>query len=159
MVGTSSSGNHFSKEHGLLLFLPSELQLALARLQTNRSLGRSYAGLLAVTEGFHELGCLDKEEYEALKERYSQKLPCSIVVERRKPRILEDAQEQTKLRKLEVDFSNTIKQWNTMKPKAREYWVKKAEEYRDKVPNAKIVLALASEVGDPIKQETLAGGP
>ncbi len=158
MVGTGSSGNHFSKEHGLLLFLPPELQLAHAQLTVNRKLSRSRAGLLALTEGLHELGCLDKEAYEALKERYSQKMVFSIVAERSKPRTIDDVQEQTKLRKLDAAFSNVISQWPTMSTKSRIIWVNKAREFKDKVPNAELVLDLVIGNNDPSKQETLVGG-
>lgn len=154
MVGTSSSGNRFSKDNGLLLFMPGEHQLALARLQANRGLGRSYAGLLALTEGFHELGCLDKEEYEALKERYSQKLPCSVVSERTRPRTVEVVMEQTRLKKLEADFSNAVTNWPLMTEKARLYWLKKAKEFNGKVPSAQMLLEIAAEDAGPAKHET-----
>lgn len=157
MVGTASSGNRFSKEHGLLLFQPAELQLALAKLQVDRKLGRTYAGLLALTEGFYKLGCLDKEAYEALKERYSMKLPCSIVAERIRPRTVEQVQEQTRLRKLEADFSNIISNWASMSTKSRLFWLNKAREVKGKASNADMVLALATEEGGAARQETLTG--
>jgi len=135
-----------------------DLQLALAKLQVDRNLGRSYSGLLALTEGLHVLGCLNDAAYKALKERYSQKLECTVVVapeQPRPPHTLSEAKEQARLKKIESNLSDVIKQWNTMKPQSRDYWVKQAEEYKDKVSNAKMVLALASEAGGPIKQETL----
>jgi hypothetical protein len=157
MVGTASSGNHVSKEHGLLLFLPAELQLAHAKLQVDRKLGRSYAGLLALTEGFYKCGCLDKAEYDALKERYSMKLPCSIIAERTKPRTVEQMQEQTRLRKIEVDLSNVISNWATMPTKSRLFWLNKAKDFKGKISNAVMVLALGESKGGAVKQETLRG--
>jgi hypothetical protein len=156
MVGTSQSG-HNSKEHGLLLFLAPELQLALAQLQVNQQLSRARAGLLALTEGFYKCGCIKKEAYEALKNRYSEKITCSIVAEHAKPRTVQEVQEQTRLRKLEVEFSRVISQWSSMSTKNRNSWLKEAEEYKDRVPNAKLVLALATENNGPVKQETLTG--
>jgi hypothetical protein len=156
-MGSASSGNHFSKEHGLLLFLPPELQLAHAKMQVDKKLGRSYAGLLALTEGFYKSGCLDKEQYDALKERYSHPMLCSVVTQRTRPRTVEQVQEQNKLRKLEVDFSNVINNWTTMSTKSRMFWMTKAQEFKDRVSNAKLVLALATEEGGATKQETLSG--
>lgn len=141
----------------MLLYMPGELQLALAQLQSNRRLGRSYAGLLALTEGFYASGCLDKEVYEALKERYSQKLPCSIVTERAKPRTTEAAQEQTLLRKLDADLSNVIKQWSTVPTKSRLHWANKAKEFKDKLSNAQMVLDLFAADNTLAKQETQDG--
>lgn len=157
MVGTRSSGNYRPKEHGLQLFLIPELQQALAKLQVDRNLGRCYAGLLAITEGFYKCGCIDKEVYEALKERYSTPIVCSVVAERAKPRTSGEAEEQNRIRKLEAEFSNVIAQWASMSTKNHLLYMKKAGEFKDRVPNAKLVLALAAEEGGPVRQETLPG--
>ena len=158
MVGNASSGNHGSKDYGLLLYMRSELVQAHAQLMANRQLTRSNAGLLALTEGLHELGCLDKDAYEACKELYSHKMVFSLVAERHRPKTVDGVQEQTRLKKMEVDFSQVISQWSSMPTKARLFWGNKAKDFKDKVPNAAIVLELASTAGDA-KQEVLAGGP
>ena len=58
----------------MILFLDAEFCHALAKLQADKCLGRSYAGLMAFTEGLFSLGYLSKESYEAHVERYSEPL-------------------------------------------------------------------------------------
>ena len=59
------------REHGLLLFLNPTLTLSLVKLQADRNLGRSYAGLLALAEGLYQLGYLDKANHDQVAEKYS----------------------------------------------------------------------------------------
>lgn len=86
MVGTSTSGNRDPKDYGLLLFLPPEGVLALAKLQYELGLGRSYAGLLALHKGFHDFGAINDEQWAMLEERYSKKL--EIKIPEKKPEVL-----------------------------------------------------------------------
>jgi len=58
------------REHGLMLFLDGELYHAFSKLQADKCLGRSYAGLRAFTEGIYHLGYISKDSYEAHVERY-----------------------------------------------------------------------------------------
>jgi len=59
------------KEHGVMLFLDKILYTAFIKLQADKGLGRSFAGLLPFTEGLYHLGYLSKEDYEAHIEKYS----------------------------------------------------------------------------------------
>ena len=59
---------------------------------------------------------------------------------------LEQQKEQKTMEKWNRMFSNVIKQWNTMKPENQEYYIRKAEELKDEVPNAKLVLAYRQSV-------------
>jgi hypothetical protein len=156
MVGKSSSGNHNSKDYGLLLYMRAELLQAHAQLMANRQLSRSNAGLLALTEGLHELGCLDKEQYEACKELYSRKMVFSLVAERSRPKTVEAVQEQSTISKLEAEFSSAVTNWPLMKEKARIFMLKKAEKWKDKVPSAQMLLELAAEEPGSVHQETLS---
>ncbi len=54
------------KEHGLMLFLGKPLYNAFIKLQADKGLGRSYAGLLSFTSGLYYLGYLSKIDYEEL---------------------------------------------------------------------------------------------
>ena len=42
------------KEHGLLLYLPPELHLALIKFEAEHEIGRSYAGLLLLTKQLYQ---------------------------------------------------------------------------------------------------------
>jgi hypothetical protein len=129
------------REHGLMLYLCPELQIAHVKLQADKELGRSYAGLLAFTEGLHTLGYLEKADYERLREKYSQGL------EKEQPLTFEQLQKQKEIDKMAKKFSMVLDQWH-MHPdsKWRDYWLREAEAWKDKVPNAKLVLALQGEL-------------
>lgn len=58
-------------EHKVLLCLDRELYMAFIRLQADKGLGRSYAGLIPYIEGLYKMGYLSKECYEAHLEKYS----------------------------------------------------------------------------------------
>lgn len=60
------------REHGLMLYLGPQLYSAFIRLQADKDLGRSYAGLLAFVEGLHELGYLSDKDYAVAVKRYNQ---------------------------------------------------------------------------------------
>ena len=127
------------REHGLMLFLDGELYTAFIKLQADKGLGRSFAGLLPFVEGLHNLGYISKEVYEEHRKRYSQPLVAE------KPLTLKQLKKKESIAKLTKEFSNVIKQWDTMNVKAQQYWIKKASEHRDSVPNAKLLLGLRRE--------------
>jgi len=52
-----------SNDHYLPLMLNAKLKMALIKLQADRELGQSYAGLLALVEGLHSLKYLNDEDY------------------------------------------------------------------------------------------------
>lgn len=62
------------REHGLMLFLDGELYHAQSKLQADKCLGRSYAGLRVYTEGIYRLGYISKDCYEAHVEKYEKPL-------------------------------------------------------------------------------------
>ena len=125
------------KDHILRLFLSSELNMGLVDLQAKKRLGRSFAGLLALTEGLHSLGCLSEEEYNFFKKRYSDKLV------KKKPLTPVQLKQKEKLEAWEQQFSGVLSQWTSMKPQSKRYYVEQAQKYLDSVPNAKLILDLA----------------
>lgn len=125
------------REHGVMLFLSKDLYLGFIKLQAEKNLGRSYAGLLPFVEGLFKLGYISKEVYEVHKRKYSTSL-----LEDNTP-TLEKLERKTQYDKLVKQFSNVIKQWPTMKAKSKNYWVKKAQEHQADIPNAKLILELA----------------
>jgi len=148
VVGTHRSGNRQTKDYGLLLFLAPELQLGLARLQVQRGLGRTYAGLLAFTRGLRVEDCISEEAYERLKEKYSEKLVRAAQLEQ--PRTLGDLREKQRIEELARNFGNVLGQWVTMNDKARLFWVKKARENQT-VPNALLILDLSEKEATQIE--------
>ena len=62
------------KEHGCILYLSKELYSAWIKLQADKDLGRSYAGLLPFVEGLYRLGYLSKDVYEEHFKKYSRPL-------------------------------------------------------------------------------------
>jgi len=128
------------REHGLPLYLSSELNMGLVDLQHKKRLGRSYAGLLALTEGLYSLGCISQEVYEKFKIKYSDPL----VQKKAESLTKEQIEREKRLKDIETQFSNVIKQWNTMTEKSRQHYIKKAKKYETVISNAKLVLALAN---------------
>ncbi len=126
------------KEHGVLLYLPPEVYSGFIRLQADKGLGRSYAGLLALTEGLHSFGYLSEDDYLMYIKRYSRKL-----TEQKTGLTLQQSKEKAARIKLEKQFSDVIKQWPTMRESSRKHYLEKALENKDRIPNAKLVLALA----------------
>lgn len=126
------------KGHGLVLYLAAELVLSLAKLQTEKRLGRSYAGLLALTEGFHELGVLSDEDYEHAKAQYS----VSLVQKNKKPLTLTQIKQKEEFEELEKHYSRLLEQWATLSEKTKTFHLKKAEKDAKKAKTAKLLLDL-----------------
>ncbi len=53
-----------------MLFLDGELYHAFSKLQADKCLGRSFAGLRAFTEGIYRLGYISERSYQAHVEKY-----------------------------------------------------------------------------------------
>ena len=143
MTGTSKSGNRFDKEYGLLLFLKPELLLGLAKIQVLKEVGRSYAGLLALTVGFHELGAIDDETFAVFEKKYSEKL---VREQPQKPLTPVELLENQKLQSKDRYFLSVIGQWDLhpdlkWRLKALAY----AEKFQDKLESARRVLALRQQ--------------
>ncbi len=98
------------KEHGVLIYLSKELYNGFIRLQADKGLGRSYAGLLPFVEGLYKLGYIATEVYQKHIEKYSVQLceenlsvaPLSPE-ERKLKHLLEQKNEQ---------FKGMLEQWD-----------------------------------------------
>jgi uridine kinase len=95
---------------------------------------------LCFIEGLYKFDFITKEVYEFHKEKYN------VPLVSQKPKVLttKELEKQQKIKDLEQQFSNVIQQWPKMKEKAKQYYIEKAKELRDTVPNAKLILALAN---------------
>jgi len=61
-----------------------------------------------------------------------------------KPLTKEQIEQQNKIQQEQKLFSEIIKQWATMRQSAKKKHIEAAKKWADKVPNAKLVLALAN---------------
>ena len=119
------------REHGVMLYLDRELYRAFIKLQADKDLGRSYAGLLPFVEGLYAMGYLTQQVYERHKEKYSSPL----VVEKPLQHFIDKEDEQ-----LNKTLKMVADQWNLHPdPKWRQGWITTAELHPT-LPNSKLVL-------------------
>ena len=129
-----------SHEHYLPLCLNGKLRLALIKLQAEKELGQSYAGLYALNEGLHSLKYLSDDDYQVFKKRYSDKL---VADEQQKQGDELNRQSLKEIESMTRYFSMVLDQWR-LHPNSewRSKQLKKAKMYANRVPNAKSVLDL-----------------
>jgi hypothetical protein len=120
------------REHGVMLYLDKTLYKAFIRLQADKGLGRSYAGLLAFVEGLFHLGFLSKEDYQKYVAKYSQGL-----TEEPKPSTLEELQKEEQLKQWQRQFQIALDQFETMPSHSKQYYLKKAKELQNEIPEAR----------------------
>lgn len=140
----SESQGHGFKEHGLMLYLSPSLYMGFIKLQGDKGLGRSFAGLLAFNEGMHKLGYIQDAEYEANKVKYSRKLVPEVPA---KPLTLQEQASKKERDSLARAFGSVIEQWNMTHgdPLWKEKWLAKAEKYKDTIPAAQQLLDMVAE--------------
>jgi hypothetical protein len=116
------------------------------KLQANMELGQSYAALYIYNEGLRNLKLINEEDYQVNKKRYSRKL-IDEAQQKIMPEI--DMQAVKEVESMTRYFSMVLDQWH-LHPNSdwRNKQLKKAKEYENRVPNARLVLDLG-------KQETL----
>ena len=128
------------KEHGVMLYLSKELYSGWIKLQADKDLGRTYAGLLPFVEGLYILGYFSKEVYEENIKKYSEPL------NPKEKTTLED-QEQIKLKKeKDMQFKGMLEAWDIphLKPNWRQYVLSEAKKYPE-LEYAKLILAKERE--------------
>ena len=109
------------------------------RLQADKMLGRSYAGLLPFVEGLYHMGYLNREVYEQRARKYSDKL-----IGKKQFTLLE-MQEMEKNAQLARLFQAVADQWASLKPAQREAHLKKAYEVRRTVKQAELIIQLGEQ--------------
>jgi hypothetical protein len=141
------------RSHVHPLCLPVEFSVGISKVQAQLEIGKSAAILLMVAEGLFRGGFIDSGTYEAKKQRYERKL-VDIVRGKAKPQTMAEREEQVKLAKLEKTFSSVLKEWSMHNDeKWRANWIAKAEQYKDKIHTAKLVLDLASDSGKKAEKD------
>ena len=123
------------REHGVLIYLSKELYLGFIKLQADRGLGRSYAGLLPFAEGLYRLGYISKDVYEEHVRKYSQPLNADV------PLTIQQLGQKAILERKDRQFKGQLDQWEEH---SSVEWRKKvladAEKYRDKLESARLLL-------------------
>lgn len=131
-------GNYF-QEHKVRLYLDKELYVAFIRLQADKCLGRSYAGLLPFVEGLYHMGYINRDVYQTHVQKYSDKLIG------KKQLTLVESQEMEKNIQLAKFFKAVAEQWESLSPRQQEAHLKKALVCRQKVPQAELIIQLANK--------------
>jgi hypothetical protein len=124
-------------EHGVLIYLDKDLYKAFIKLQADKGLGRSFAGLLPFTEGLYHLGYLSKAVYEEHVKKYSQALTDE------QPSYA-DLKEKEEINRLEKHYSQVAEQWPQLSDSTKSFHKEQARQWAPKVKNAKLVLELDS---------------
>ena len=122
-----------------MLCLDKELYVAFIRLQADKTLGRSYAGLLPFIEGLYHMGYLDREVYEKHVKKYSDKLVG------KKQLTLAETMEMEKNIQLARFFKAVAEQWETLRPEQQAAHLKRALAARSKVSQAELIIQLANK--------------
>jgi hypothetical protein len=138
-MGGSGSGRTGFQDHYVRLFLDRELYVAFIRLQADKTLGRSFAGLLPFVEGLYHMGYLNREQYEKHREKYSD-----MLVGKKQLTLVETQEMEKSIQQVRY-FKAVADQWETLKPEQRAKHLKKAIDARAKVPEAELIIQLAQK--------------
>ena len=125
------------KEHGVLIYLSKDLYTGFIKLQADKGLGRSFAGLLAFVEGLYSLRYISKEVYEEHVKKYNTPLDVerSLSLEQSKANQLLDERDR--------QFKGMLEQWDLHPdPEWRQKVYSFAEKYADRLQSARDILAL-----------------
>ncbi len=125
------------QEHKVMLFLDKDLYVAFIRVQADKAVGRSYAGLLPFVEGLYHMGYIKRDVYEKHMLKYSDTLIS------KKQLTLAETLEMEKNIQLARFFKAVAEQWETLKPEQRAQHLKRALTARAKVPQAELIINLS----------------
>jgi hypothetical protein len=133
--------HHGFKEHGLMLYLSPSLYIAFIKLQGDKKMGRSYAGLTAFNEGMHALQYISDEEYEVNKQKYNKPLVGTATP---KTLTIQQLNEKKEFDAMSRAFSGVLSQWNLthVDPNWRQKWIEKAKLWKDKIQSASMIADL-----------------
>jgi hypothetical protein len=128
------------KEHGVLIYLSKDLYIGWIKLQADRNLGRSYAGLIPFVEGLYQLGYISESVYKEHIKKYS--VPIDAKDEKTNPTATpEQVRAKTELDKEDRYFHEILNQWVTHGLEWQIKQFKYAEKFSDKLQSARDVLA------------------
>ncbi|MFZ1060880.1 MAG: hypothetical protein WAP47_16985 [Candidatus Rokuibacteriota bacterium] len=128
------------QEHKVLLCLDKDLYRAFIRLQADKDLGRSYAGLLPYVEGLYRMGYITKDVYDVHFKKYSEPLIPKI----EESETTDQNRAKTMLKQKDKLFLAMIEQFNLHS--SNSTWMsrcqKAAEEFKDRLESARALLEL-----------------
>jgi len=129
-----------SREHVIYLCLKPEVRFALMAKAAREKISMAYQAHLYVIEGLYRDGLLDEETYHYLRQEYSKpKL-------RHEPKPTPQDNSEEKLAEKREIYRMVIEQWLEHDEKWREYWIRKAENDRDIIPEANEILKMAKRI-------------
>ncbi|MCX8151388.1 MAG: hypothetical protein N3D85_07830 [Candidatus Bathyarchaeota archaeon] len=126
-------------DHIIKICVAPELRSALIKYMAKHDLDKQFAVLHLLTKALHSEQLISKEVYEVYSFRYSRKLVSNSIERMMTQEQLKEKQlieEKTRI------FSMVLDQWHLHGEDWRNKWIKQAEEWKDKVPNAKLILDL-----------------
>ena len=124
-----------------MLYLSKDLYKAFIKLQADKELGRSYAGLLPFVEGLYQLGYISKEVYDTYFSKYSQPLGTTGSQNRVISRELQD--KRLLMERKDKQFKGQMEQWaDHPNPEWRAKVLADAEDWKDELESAKRLLEL-----------------
>ena len=127
------------QEHRVMLYLSKDLYKAFIKLQADKELGRSYAGLLPFVEGLYQLGYISKKVYDTYFSKYSQPLGTKNSESTVQLKKLQDEKVQMDLK--DKQFKGQLEQWDLHpNPKWRAKVLADAENWKDRLDSARMLL-------------------
>lgn len=129
--------------HGIQLFLAPEHRAALIQFMAKKGLGQEYAALNLLNKAVYQEQLITKEVYEVYNYRYSRKLVNDNLEAKMS---LEMRQEKQRIEDMTRKFKMVVDQWGDHPdPLWRQRWLKVAEEWKDRVPTAQLIIELGAK--------------
>lgn len=130
-----------TKQHIIRLCLAPELRSALIKYMAKHDLDKEYAALHLLVKALYTEQLISKEVYEVFSYRYSRRLVRNDLERLMTQEQLRAKQELEHKAKL---FSMVLDQWHLHGEEWRRKWIAEAEKWKDKVPNAQLILDLGN---------------
>jgi hypothetical protein len=127
-----------ANDHIIKICLAPELRSAVIKYMAKHDLDKQFAILHLLTKALHAEQLISREVYEVYSYRYSRKLVSDIEHVMTQEQLKEKQLIEQKAR----TFSMVLDQWHIHGEEWRRKWVLEAEKWKDKIPNAKLVLDL-----------------
>lgn len=132
------------REWKVMLCLNKELYRAFIKVQADKDLGRSYAGLLPFVEGLYHMGYIAQDVYEKNVKHYSEPL----IKKEEVPESPEQKQARVSLESEDTIFKETIAQFSLHAQNSQWLlkWQQKAEKFQSRLDSARTLLSMISSV-------------
>ena len=133
-----------NKPHIIKLCLAPELRSALIKYMAKHDLDKEYATLHLLVKALYAEQLISREVYEVYSYRYSRKLVTENSIEKRMTQ--EQLREKQIIEQKSRIFSMVLDQWHIHGKEWRKKWILEAEKWKDKIPNANLVLSLRDKI-------------